>query len=129
VRRGSVDFRLALSLLALALAAALLLPFAVRHAGRLGIATDTAALWAQSVAARTALQDTLQASRRTAIVRAAQRVAPATDEKHVAAWIGYAISGSLLVTMDDGTELVIEGGDGYEIPGEFVIARGKKIRV
>ena len=39
--------------------------------------------------------------------------------------IGYAISGSLLVTMDDGTELVIEGGDGYEIPpGHEVLVLG-----
>lgn len=30
--------------------------------------------------------------------------------------VGYAISGSLQVTMDDGTELVIVAGDGYEIP-------------
>jgi hypothetical protein len=30
--------------------------------------------------------------------------------------VGYAMSGSLRVTMDDGTELVIGRGDGYEIP-------------
>jgi class 3 adenylate cyclase len=30
--------------------------------------------------------------------------------------VGYTISGSLHVTMDDGTELVIGPGDGYEIP-------------
>jgi class 3 adenylate cyclase len=30
--------------------------------------------------------------------------------------LGYAISGSIRVTMDDGTKLVITGGDGYEIP-------------
>lgn len=30
--------------------------------------------------------------------------------------VGYAISGSIHVTMDDGTALVIERGDGYEIP-------------
>jgi len=39
--------------------------------------------------------------------------------------VGYAISGSLQVTMDDGTELVIEGGDGYEIPpGHEVLVLG-----
>lgn len=37
--------------------------------------------------------------------------------------LGYAISGSLQVTMDDGTVLVIERGDGYQIPP------GHKIRV
>src|SRR5262245_61879273 len=30
--------------------------------------------------------------------------------------LGYAISGSIRVTMDDGTEMVIAAGDGYEIP-------------
>ena len=30
--------------------------------------------------------------------------------------VGYVMSGSLQVTMDDGTELVIGRGDGYEIP-------------
>ncbi len=30
--------------------------------------------------------------------------------------VGYAIAGSIQVIMDDGTELVIEAGDGYEIP-------------
>jgi hypothetical protein len=30
--------------------------------------------------------------------------------------VGYAMSGSLQVTMDDGTELVIRSGDAYEIP-------------
>jgi class 3 adenylate cyclase len=30
--------------------------------------------------------------------------------------VGYAMSGSLQVTMDDGTELIIRAGDGYEIP-------------
>jgi class 3 adenylate cyclase len=30
--------------------------------------------------------------------------------------VGYASSGTLRVTMDDGTELVIRAGDGYEIP-------------
>jgi class 3 adenylate cyclase len=34
------------------------------------------------------------------------------QERHV----GYAISGSLRVTMDDGTEIVIGAGDGYQIP-------------
>jgi len=39
--------------------------------------------------------------------------------------VGYAISGSLQVTMDDGTELVIEGRDGYEIPpGHEVLVLG-----
>ena len=30
--------------------------------------------------------------------------------------IGYAVSGSIRVTMDDGTELIIGPGDAYEIP-------------
>jgi class 3 adenylate cyclase len=34
------------------------------------------------------------------------------QERH----LGYAISGSIEVTMDDGTTLVIAAGDGYEIP-------------
>ena len=39
--------------------------------------------------------------------------------------VGYAISGSLQVTLDDGTELVIRGGDGYEIPpGHDVLVLG-----
>jgi len=39
--------------------------------------------------------------------------------------VGYAMSGSLRVTMDDGTELVIEAGDGYEIPpGHDVLVIG-----
>jgi class 3 adenylate cyclase len=39
--------------------------------------------------------------------------------------IGYAISGSLEVTMDDGTRLVINAGDGYEIPpGHDVLVLG-----
>jgi class 3 adenylate cyclase len=39
--------------------------------------------------------------------------------------VGYAISGALQVTMDDGTELVIRGGDGYEIPpGHDVLVLG-----
>jgi class 3 adenylate cyclase len=39
--------------------------------------------------------------------------------------IGYAISGSIKVTMDDGTELVIGAGDAYEIPpGHEVLVVG-----
>lgn len=39
--------------------------------------------------------------------------------------IGYAISGSLHVIMDDGKELVIHGGDAYEIPpGHEVVVIG-----
>lgn len=39
--------------------------------------------------------------------------------------VGYALSGSLLVTMDDGTELVIQQGDGFEIPpGHEVLVLG-----
>lgn len=39
--------------------------------------------------------------------------------------VGYAISGALQVTMDDGTELVIRSGDGYEIPpGHEVLVIG-----
>lgn len=39
--------------------------------------------------------------------------------------VGYAISGALRVTLDDGTELVIEAGDGYEIPpGHEVLVLG-----
>ncbi len=39
--------------------------------------------------------------------------------------IGYAISGSLQVTMDDGTELTIRAGDCYEIPpGHEVLVFG-----
>ncbi|RIL02183.1 MAG: hypothetical protein DCC71_16745 [Proteobacteria bacterium] len=39
--------------------------------------------------------------------------------------VGYAMSGSLRVTMDDGTELVIERGDCYEIPpGHEVVVIG-----
>jgi len=39
--------------------------------------------------------------------------------------VGYVISGSLRVTMDDGTELVIERGDCYEIPpGHEVLVMG-----
>ena len=39
--------------------------------------------------------------------------------------VGYAISGSLQVTMDDGTELVIRAGDAYEIPpGHEVLVIG-----
>jgi len=39
--------------------------------------------------------------------------------------VGYAISGSLQVTMDDGTELVIRAGDAYEIPpGHEVLVTG-----
>ena len=30
--------------------------------------------------------------------------------------VGYASSGSMRVTMDDGTTIVIQAGDGYEIP-------------
>jgi class 3 adenylate cyclase len=39
--------------------------------------------------------------------------------------IGYAISGSLHVIMDDGNEIVIRGGDAYEIPpGHEVVVIG-----
>jgi hypothetical protein len=39
--------------------------------------------------------------------------------------IGYVTTGSLQVTMDDGTELVIGAGDGYEIPpGHEVVVIG-----
>ena len=39
--------------------------------------------------------------------------------------VGYAISGSLQVTMNDGTELVIQRGDGYQIPpGHEVLVLG-----
>jgi class 3 adenylate cyclase len=39
--------------------------------------------------------------------------------------IGYAISGTLQVTMDDGTQLVIRSGEGYEIPpGHDVLVLG-----
>jgi class 3 adenylate cyclase len=39
--------------------------------------------------------------------------------------IGYAVSGTLQVTMDDGTRLVIEAGDAYEIPpGHDVLVTG-----
>lgn len=39
--------------------------------------------------------------------------------------VGYALSGSLLVTMDGGTELVIQHGDGFEIPpGHEVLVLG-----
>jgi len=39
--------------------------------------------------------------------------------------LGYAFSGSLQVTMDDGTMVVIERGDGYEIPpGHKVVVVG-----
>lgn len=42
--------------------------------------------------------------------------------------VGYAISGSLQVTLDDGTELTIRGGDGYEIPpGHDVLVLGPEI--
>jgi class 3 adenylate cyclase len=41
--------------------------------------------------------------------------------------IGYAVSGSLRVTMDDGTELVIRAGDAYEIPpGHDVLVTGEE---
>jgi class 3 adenylate cyclase len=39
--------------------------------------------------------------------------------------VGYAISGTLQVTMNDGTQLVIRGGEGYEIPpGHDVLVIG-----
>ncbi len=39
--------------------------------------------------------------------------------------VGYVMSGSIRVTMDDGTELVIGRGDGYEIPpGHDVLVLG-----
>jgi class 3 adenylate cyclase len=40
--------------------------------------------------------------------------------------VGYAMSGTLQVTMDDGTELVIRAGDAYEIPpGHEVLVIGE----
>jgi serine protease Do len=82
VRRGFLDARLAVTLAGIAVLAGLLLPFTVRRAGLPAPVADSAALFAQTVA-RTALQDTLQASRRTAIVRAAEQVAPATVSVNV----------------------------------------------
>jgi class 3 adenylate cyclase len=42
--------------------------------------------------------------------------------------VGYAISGSLQVTMDDGTELTIRAGDCYEIPpGHEVLVFGDEL--
>lgn len=39
--------------------------------------------------------------------------------------VGYAIAGSLRVTMDDGTEMIIGAGDAYEIPpGHDVLVLG-----
>ena len=39
--------------------------------------------------------------------------------------VGYAMSGTLRVTMDDGTQLVIRAGEGYEIPpGHDVLVMG-----
>src|SRR6185369_1927486 len=39
--------------------------------------------------------------------------------------VGYAISGTLEVTMDDGTQLIIRAGEGYEIPpGHDVLVIG-----
>ena len=41
--------------------------------------------------------------------------------------VGYALSGSLRVTMDDGTELTIRAGDCYEIPpGHEVLVFGEQ---
>ena len=41
--------------------------------------------------------------------------------------IGYAVAGSLQVTMDDGTQLVIGAGDAYEIPpGHDVLVIGEQ---
>jgi hypothetical protein len=37
---------------------------------------------------------------------------PSCQNRH----IGYAMSGTLEVTMDDGTRLIIRAGEGYEIP-------------
>jgi len=46
---------------------------------------------------------------------------PSCQNRHV----GYAISGTLQVTMDDGTRLVIRAGEGYEIPpGHDVLVMG-----
>jgi len=40
--------------------------------------------------------------------------------------IGYAVSGSIQVTMDDGTEVVIGPGDAYAIPpGHEVLVIGE----
>jgi class 3 adenylate cyclase len=46
---------------------------------------------------------------------------PSCQNRH----IGYAISGTLEVTMNDGTRLVIRAGEGYEIPpGHDVLVMG-----
>jgi serine protease Do len=82
MRRGAIDLRMAFLLTAAAFAAALLLPFAVRRTAERGTLADSATLQAQAVV-RDALQDTLLASRRTAIVRAAELVAPATVSVNV----------------------------------------------
>lgn len=82
MRPGFTDVRLALTLVLATLVAALLLPLAARRTEERPISTDTVSLWAQT-AERTALQDSVQTSRRTAIVRAAQRVAPATVSVNV----------------------------------------------
>jgi serine protease Do len=83
VRHGFLDTRPALTLLTLILLAAFLLPFVARRAGQGTIHADSAALWAQSASPRAQLQDTVEASRRTAIVRAAQTSAPATVSVNV----------------------------------------------
>ncbi|MGD8277515.1 MAG: trypsin-like peptidase domain-containing protein [Gemmatimonadota bacterium] len=82
MRRGFLDARLAVTLAGIAVLAALLLPFTVRRSGPAVPAADTAALFAQTLD-RTPLQDSLEASRRTAIVRAAEQVAPATVSVNV----------------------------------------------
>ncbi len=82
MRRGFLDARLAVTLAGVAVLAAVLIPFAVRRSGSSSPTADSAALFAQTVD-RTPLQDTLQASRRTAIVRAAEQVAPATVSVNV----------------------------------------------
>jgi hypothetical protein len=41
--------------------------------------------------------------------------------------VGYVMSGTLRVTMDDGTQLIIRSGEGYEIPpGHDVLVMGDK---
>jgi class 3 adenylate cyclase len=55
-------------------------------------------------------------------------VKPIVQTRSCQNWhIGYAISGSLQVIMDDGTELLIGAGEGYEIPpGHDVVVLGEE---